>query len=204
MKHLAVILVPALLIGGCMRTSDKDREPTAARSDMPAKIVVGAVSSPAAGGRSVKATLHLSGDGLTLIDPAGGKAHLVAFGIPREVAVPLVAGARGDAQAEGEHEDCGAGPLEYANFAGDLVLSFQDDKFVGWTVGRGGEARLATATGIHLGSTRSELAAVGEVDVKASSLGAEFSVDGLSGLLDGEGGAARITDLWAGTTCIAR
>ena len=186
-----------------MRTSDKHRDPTAANRDKPAEVVVAGVSSSSAtkGGRP---TLHLSGDGLTLIGPGGGKPRAIAFGIPRDVAMPLVAGALGDARSEGEDADCGAGPLEHANFAGDLVLSFQDDKFVGWTVGRGGEARLATATGIHLGSSRSELAAAGEADVTASSLGTEFSVEGLSGLLDGESGAARITDLWAGTTCIAR
>jgi hypothetical protein len=204
-KSLAVILVPALLIGGCMRTSNKDRDPTAANSDKPASVIAGAaISAPAAKSRSDRTTLDLAGDGLVLIDPVGGKANTIPFGIPRNSAVALIAGARGDVGAEGENVECGAGPLEYANFAGGLVLSFQDDKFVGWTVGKGGEASLTTATGIHLGSTRSALDAAGGAEVVASSLGTEFSHGGLSGLLDGEGDAAKVTDLWAGTTCITR
>jgi hypothetical protein len=205
MKYLAVILVPALLVGGCMRTSSKDRGATAANSGKPASVIAGAaIAAPATKDRSVRPTLGLAGDGLTLIDPAGGKARTIAFGIPRDVAMPLIARARGEVGSEGENAECGAGPLEYANFAGGLVLSFQDDKFVGWTVGKSGEARLATATGLHLGSTRNDLDTAGKADVVASALGTEFSLGGLSGLLDGEGGAAKVTDLWAGTTCITR
>jgi hypothetical protein len=205
MNYLAVSLIPALLIGSCMRTSNKDRDPTAAHSDKAASVIASAaISAPATRKQLVRPTMDLAGDGLTLIDRVGGRARTIAFGIPRDEAVPLIAAARGDVGAEGENAECGAGPLEYANFAGGLVLSFQDDKFVGWRVGKRGEARLATAAGIHLGSTRRELDAAGGAEVVASSLGTEFSHGGLSGLLDSEGDAAKVTDLWAGTTCIMR
>lgn len=199
MRRLFPVLIPVLLLGGCARAPEKERQAVTINAGQQDSVV------PVAGskGKAARPVINLSGDGLAVVDPAGGGGQPITFGVPRDVIIAAVARSRGDAVAEGENAECGAGPMEYANFRGGLVLNFQDAKFAGWSLNKGGDTGLATAKGIRLGSTRGDLDAAGKVDILHESLGTQFELDGLSGLLDSEGAGAAITDLWAGATCIA-
>ena len=59
-------------------------------------------------------------------------------------------------------------------------------------------------SGIGVGSARAALDAVYSATVSTTTLGEEFSAGGLAGVFDGPTAAARITAMWAGTTCLAR
>jgi hypothetical protein len=111
--------------------------------------------------------------------------------------------ARGVA-VKGTNQDCGAGPVQAASWPDGLSLVFQNGRFVGWGLGARAIGRLATAAGVGPGSTRAELDAAYSATVSQTSLGSEFSAGGLHGVLDGTSAEARITDMWAGVSCIAR
>lgn len=106
---------------------------------------------------------------------------------------------------QGTNQDCGAGPVQYANWPDGLSLVFQKGSFVGWGLDGRAKGALATAIGIGPGSTRAELeAAYANIEVNRTSLGTEFAGGGLFGVLDGAGPGARVTDMWAGVSCVAR
>ncbi len=103
------------------------------------------------------------------------------------------------------NSECGAGPMQFAEFPGGLTLLFQDDKLAGWSVGPGSAGKQSTMSGVGVGSTRSDLvAAYNGVTVSETSLGQEFSAGGLYGVLDGPGATAKIEVMWAGTSCVFR
>lgn len=108
--------------------------------------------------------------------------------------------------AEGINADCGAGPVHYANWADGLSLVFKDDRFVGWGLDRRAKGAITTADGIGVGTSRSELddAFGPPIEVRQSTLGTEFTAGNYHGLFDGIGANARISDMWAGVSCVAR
>lgn len=148
--------------------------------------------------------LSLAPDGLRLVDGDSGKTYPIDFGTPRQDALDRVMKARGAVVDQGDNDECGAGPLSYANFGGNLSLLFQEGKFAGWSINEGGDAKVTTMDGIGLGSTRKALGSAYQITVEESTIGTEFNAGDLSGLLSGKGDDAKITDIWAGVTCIAR
>jgi hypothetical protein len=103
-------------------------------------------------------------------------------------------------------EECGAGPMEFANW-GKVVLMFKGGEFVGWELREASdEPWVGTPGGVTIGTPRAELqAALGAApQVRKSSLGAEFNAGGFSGLLSSDKPDAKVTALWAGTNCIMR
>lgn len=154
--------------------------------------------------------LALSGDGLDLVDPGSGAIRRLPFGLDMAAVVDALTRVRGTPRERFDNPECGAGPLHSVLWADGLGVQFQDDRFVGWGIharGDGGTAaqeRLATVAGIGLGSARAELEAAYATRVFESTLGTEFSAGSLQGLLESPRADARITSLWAGTTCILR
>jgi hypothetical protein len=147
--------------------------------------------------------VNLSPDGLTLVLPSGASRH-VAFGTPRAAVSQMATAALGTPIETGENQECGAGALAFANHRGGLSLYFQDEMFVGWDLdGRDG-GRFSTFTGIGIGSTRRQLDQAGSAAIEDSTLGIEFTSEGVSGLLSDRSPQAEVTNLWAGATCIAR
>jgi hypothetical protein len=146
----------------------------------------------------------LSGDGLQLVDGESGKTYPIAFGTAQQQTLDSIAKARGAATETGDNGECGAGPIFYAIAPGQLTLVFQEQKFAGWSIGSTGDAKLTTISGIGIGSKRSALEAAYQATVEESTIGTEFLAGGISGLFDGKGPDAKITDIWAGVTCIAR
>ena len=151
------------------------------------------------------ATAKADPDGLCVFLPPNGAARPLAFGNPQADVLASVERLRGDA-VEGTNQDCGAGPVQYANWKDGLSLVFQKGSFVGWSLDSRSKSRIATADGIGIGTTRAQLDdAIGPpLEVRQTSLGNEFSAGQYHGLFDGLEAKARITDMWAGVSCVAR
>jgi hypothetical protein len=144
----------------------------------------------------------LSTDGLLMIDPQSGTSNLLAFGSEQFDTTRQIGKAIGNFTGQAENPDCAAGQLASFDYPGGLTLFFQDKKFVGWDFdGQGG---FATPNDIGIGSTLGDLRETGEVALRDSSVGHEFAAGELHGLVDASTPKGKVTDLWAGTTCIAR
>lgn len=147
--------------------------------------------------------VNLAPDGVSLVLESGSSRH-ATFGLARAAAMQMATAALGDPIEQGDNQECGAGPLAFANFRGGLTLYFQEGAFAGWDLdGRDGP-RLTTAAGIGIGSTRAQLEAVTSATVEDTTIGIEFTAGQMSGLLSSRGPTGEITNLWAGVTCIAR
>lgn len=149
----------------------------------------------------VENPLVLAPDGLLLADH-DGKMQLLPYGTERGKAESAVGIIVGTPVTRGSSSECGAGTVDYTDLRNGLQMTFQDDKFVGWTI-NAAASPFKTAKGIGVGSTRQELdAAYGDLTVEDSSLGLLFSSGDLTGLLDIDGIEGLVTDIWAGTVCL--
>lgn len=90
------------------------------------------------------------------------------------------------------------------SFQSGLLINVQSARFVGWTVKPEREHTPRTMSGIGLGSTRADLERAYATKVAKTTIGVEFSAGGLHGVLASTAAKAPITDLWAGTNCVAR
>ena len=165
------------------------------------QTVTAAAPTPFEAGQPV---LTVEGEGLRWILPPNGAARPLDFGSDQKSVLKSLEFVRGPA-GRGVNQDCGAGPVDTANWADGLSLVFQSGKFVGWGLDRRASKAIGTINGIFPGSTRIELENnFANVKVFGSTLGTEFAGGGFYGLLDGTRPTARITDMWAGVSCVAR
>lgn len=197
--------VLALALAACQRGESvpASEGSSGARSRDSSQVAHSSTSAAAALRDSV--LLALDGDGLRVVLPSNGSTRLLRFGMESAEVITAVSAALAPPTARGTSVDCGAGPMEFATFADGLTINIQHDRFVGWSARVSTTARaLTTMSGIGVGSTRAALDAAYSAEVSATTLGEEFWAGGLAGVLDGPTAAARITDMWAGTTCLAR
>jgi hypothetical protein len=145
--------------------------------------------------------LALDGEGLRLVAGGTGSTRLIPFETPEAQVLATLQPLRGAPTERATNEECGAGPLSFADWSDDFQLVFQEGRFVGWSTDERG---LTTMSGVGVGSTRAELLGAYAADIGESTLGTEFSAGGLGGLLSGPGAAARVTTIWAGTICAFR
>jgi hypothetical protein len=131
----------------------------------------------------------------TYILAARGLEPGLPFGMKKDEAVTAATAAFGAPTGRDHNDECGEGPMDFVNFRG-LSLSFQDGLLAGWSLSEAQPA-LRTAGGLAIGAPRSALGGA-EVD-EESSLGPEFEVEGVGGLLDQKG--AKVEALWAGYVC---
>jgi hypothetical protein len=202
MRH-GLIVLPLLLVGCGGPEAEPDATPSVVITGNDNELIVPvprpAENAAAAAGPGVN--LAPGGLGLAL---DGGVTRPVTFGMPRATVTRMLATALGNPIEEGDNQECGAGALAFASFRGGLGTYFQDGKFVGWDLdGRDG-GHFATAAGIGIGSTRKQLESAGTVTIEDSTLGIEFSAGALSGLLTSREPDGEVSNLWSGTTCIAR
>ena len=210
MRWLAGAAVVCVLVS-CGR-AEVARDTAIARDTADARESAGPrdAGSPAVGGpvtTSLLATrerLALDGDGLMLVDSATGSTRTIAFGAPEVEAIAAASSALGVPRERSTNLDCGAGPLDFVAFESGLLVNVQSARFVGWSVRPGRERAPRTMSGIGLGSTRAELERSYAAAIAATTIGVEFSAGGLRGVLASGEAHARITDLWAGTNCVAR
>lgn len=148
------------------------------------------------------AKLALDGDGLRVFVTATGASRPIPFGISKADALRMLESVQGaPPRKQGENIDCAA---TNAVLPDGLTVWFARDEFVGWSLAESGSP-LSTAGGLMLGSTRAELENGASVSkIAKSSLGEEFSAGDVAGLLDSAATDARVSNLWAGATCIAR
>lgn len=183
---LFALSAAVLALAACSQAEEPASAPATPAAETPAEAP--AAAAPA---------LALDGDGFRLVDPDSGSTRLLAFGAPIDQAVTALTAARGAPTEQGQNPECGAGPLDFANFGDGLTVWSQDGLFVGWAVNQAG---LSTMNGIAVGATRAQLEGSGtEVSVQQTTLGTEFAAGEIYGLLDGPQGA--VANLWAGISC---
>lgn len=142
-----------------------------------------------------------------LVVEADGAAAMgkptMQFGTPRETVEPALALAFGSKPKRSERSDCGGGPMQFSSY-GPLTLTFQDDKFVGWTLEEG--LSVATSDGVQPGTTPFALLKdEREVREISSSLGGEFEYTTADyGTIGGFAEDGRIVSLHAGVNCFFR
>lgn len=196
---LAVLSLVAL--SACNRAPQSNGEATASQAGA---AMEGAPATTEAISTDKKAdtespALAVEAEGLRLFNPVTGSARPIAFGTPRAQVLSALS-FRGP-PGTGTNGECGAGPLQYANWPDGLGLFFQDEKLAGWNTDERGKSAIATASGIGPGSTRTELEAAYKAEFSQTTLGTEFAAGGLYGILDGSAKSAKITNMWAGVSC---
>ena len=189
----AFALAVVATIAACDRTPAPAAEPAA-----PAEAAAPATDGPsqADGGLAIEA------EGLRLFD-AQGAARAIPFGTPQATAISTVAASVGGAAPEvTTNSECGAGPIQFAEFSNGLQLLFQGGTFQGWFLREPG---LTTVNGVGVGSTRADLDEAFSIEViPDSTLGVEFSAGDLGGFLSADGAAGTVESLYAGLTCFFR
>ena len=197
----SLIMLSLLALSACNRAPQPDQDVAASQTGA---AMEGAPATTEAIGTDKKAAaespaLAVEAEGLRLFNPETGAARPIAFGTPRAQVLADLA-FRGP-PGTGTNGECGAGPLQYANWPDGLGLFFQGDKFAGWNTDERGKSAIATASGIGPGSTRAELEGVYKVEVSEMTLGTEFAAGGLYGILDSRAKTGKITNMWAGVSC---
>lgn len=148
------------------------------------------------------AVLAVDGQGMRLFDPKTKARGADRFWTVKIDVLALLVRLRGSADSR-PTEDCDG--LDYANWPDGLNLVFEKDHFAGWGLDRRAADVFASARASGPGSTRDQLHTVHpDVHVENSTLGVEFQTAGFAGVLDRPKKSAKITDMWAGTVCIAR
>lgn len=144
----------------------------------------------------------LNGEGLS----AGPEAFYFAAG-KVEVETALT-GVLGEPTGSGINRECGAGVMEFTDYAGGLTVSFMDGSMVGWfwrlplDGDPPAQAEIALVGDLQLGAPQAEAEAADGFDlIEESTLEGEFSLgDKIGGFLEGE----EVSMLYAGTQCFFR
>lgn len=187
---LLLSLVPLASCGGDDKTASTADATTTTTSEVPAAAAV-----------------YLDAEGL-VVQHEDASRDEVYFPRPRQEAIDVVSSVLGTPVAEGQEDECPAGETFFVRFGkapNDISLEFQNDTFVGWTLGAESDAK--SEAGLGLGSTKADLEELyGPVEIDTTStIGLEFFVaDSLGGLLSEDAPTGEITALWAGTICIFR
>ena len=199
MKARVLVLPLAIALAACdAPQGENDTSPAANAAASNTAAPAGNGSGPAAESEATRPAVALEAEGVRLVDPGSGSARPLAFGAPLEQSIEALSRAFGGPPSEhGTNAECGAGPMVIVKWGQRFTALFQDDRFVGWEAGQG----VSTADGVAIGSTRAELDENYDFEVEQGTLGTEFSGDGLGGLFASQAADARITALWAGTTC---
>ena len=217
--RLATVLVATALLAACQQPAEKQAEadPHAGIELPPGHPQIdlsqGGVAAQA-GASQHPPVMSLDGEGLRLIDPDSGATRPLGFGVPLEQLELVTEKLKGPAET-GRAEECGAGPLAYLRWNDGLTLYALDGLFAGWALDETGAPvprakdgkpvpKLTTISGIGIGSTRADLLGAYDAKIEQTTLGTEFNAAGLSGILDGTGAKAKVTNLWSGVNCVFR
>lgn len=200
-KHLMLFGAAAIALCGCSKV-----EPVGNLDNLESVNTTLPADDLDSGNNSAEAApataqVQLGANGLIVVPANGGAPQTLDFGTARDAVVKAIEPVLGKGT---DGDDCSIMPLKTLSFPG-IDLTFNDAGFAGWTADpQAGDKGLKTASGIGVGSTRAALDAAYKPQVAESSLGLEFNVDALDGILSSDKPDGTVTDLWAGETCVAR
>lgn len=203
--HLSALAM-LILAAGCNAPSTDAPGSAEGATPSSASTMPEATTTPAspAATTTAAAKVTVDAEGLRLVESGSGTATRFAFGNAKETVLAGLERSLG-AASQGTNEECGAGPVEFANWPDGLSVAFQDGKFVGWGAAPDGPGGWKTASGIGPGSTRAEVQqAHPDAEMRETTLGTEFSAAEVHGLLEDNAPDSKITFLWAGVSCMAR
>lgn len=191
----ALTLCTVIALGACDRS-----QPPAAPEPAPAPVEKAApAETPPV---QSEGGLAIEGEGLRIFDSQGA-ARALPFGAPQATVIAAVAASTGrPAPSVTTNAECGAGPIQFAEFPNGLKLLFQDNIFKGWFIE---EAGLTTTDGMGVGSTRAAITQSRTIEMVAgSTLDGEFTSGEIGGILSDATAQAKVTSLHAGLTCFFR
>lgn len=196
MFRLILAVAGTTALAACDRSIEPAAESAATPPGAPSEAAAPPVSAQQTSG------LAIEGEGLRVFDAAGA-ARALPFGTPQESVITAVNIALGGpAPEQSTNEECGQGPVQFAQYANGLQLLFQEGQFTGWFLR---EAGLTTADGVGVGTTRGDLNAARTVEIQPdSTLGIEFSAGDLGGFLTAADESGTVESLYAGDTCFFR
>ena len=209
MRIVVRIIVLVLALASCRNqepaSSSQSRAPAVAAAVVPEPTAIPetpvASPEPSAPTTAPEWLLALDGEGLRVFNSNTGASRLIAFGADAKLSMDTLGRVLGEAPpVPVENEEC---RVDFARWRNGLTVWSSRSHFTGWSV-TPGSSTISTASGVKVGSTRAELEGAYDAQVTESSLGTEFLAGGLAGLLDSPRPDAKISNLWAGETCIAR
>ncbi|QTC91804.1 hypothetical protein [Brevundimonas goettingensis] len=176
-----VLIVTAVAAALSLQACSRAEEKTAAPATAPAPAAPVAEPTP----------IVVTGAAITI-----GRT-IFPIGAPRDLVLAAATEAGGAPKSTGPFAECGAGPMDHADWSNGLQLLFQDEKLAGWQTQT---PAISTDKGIHVGSTLAELkAAYPTALIEDSTIGWTFASGELMGLL-GEDKTA-VQRINVGVTC---
>ncbi|MGK7891443.1 MAG: hypothetical protein AB4042_19105 [Leptolyngbyaceae cyanobacterium] len=157
--------------------------------------------------------LALATDGLQVITLQTGSIRTIPFEAEGDRTLQVVTQILGKPTETVESPECPAGPMTVTTWSNGLAINTTNQTFIGWTIrpqsqsqsqSQANDQDLTTVSGVGLGTTVGDLKAAYSVDIFESSLGTEFNVGTLSGIVSADQPDGVITNLWAGVNCIFR
>lgn len=177
--RILTVATAALSLQAC---SDPAKDKAAAPTPAPAQPAAPAAET---------IPIIVSGASVTI-----GRA-IFPIGAPKALVLAAATEAGGTPTSTGPFAECGAGPMDHADWSNGLQLLFQEDKLAGWQTQT---PAISTDKGLHVGSTLAELkAAYPGAVIEDSTIGWTFASGELMGLL-GEDKAA-VQRINVGVTC---
>lgn len=195
-----------LVLSGCLFLAACGGEPTNVVLE-PTNTVPEQIATPPANltaetlAAEDRPLVNLAPGAISLVDPNSGRSRELAFGTGQAMVQDALERALGKPAERGSNSECGEGAMDFARMPGGLLAWFQEGKFVGWFLDNPDGAKLTTASGIGIGSTRKDLTGAYDAEISESSLGEEFTAGALSGLLSDATATAKVTAIWSGQVC---
>lgn len=191
MRH-ALPMLAALALAACQPAADETQAPGG--NDPSSQSAEGAqVASDAP-----IQLIALDPEGLRLVDEATGSTRLVPFGWPEDEVLTTLTAIAGVPIERGEMDECGPGPLTFAEFTNGLRLWFSQTGFSGWE----STGELTTMDGLSAAANRAELEAAGITEFTRDTLEDEFQAGDIYGMMEPEG--QEVAVLYVGDNCFMR
>lgn len=204
-RALPPLTLAAILLAACApsQESTPDNPLSSENATISAPVAANAANAAMPAPQSGPApALAIEAEGLRLFNRTSGAATPMPFGTAQDQVMTALA-IYGQPKT-GTNTECGAGPLDYASWPDGLTVYFQKAAFAGWALDERAMGKHNTAIGIGPGSTRRDLSDAYTAVFTKTSIGTEFAAGKLYGVLNSATPDARITNMWAGVSCVFR
>lgn len=191
MKY-ALPMFAALVLAACQPAADETQTPA---GDDPSSQSAGQSQGPA---DAPVQLIVLDPEGLRLVDEATGSTRLVPFGSPADEVLTTITAIAGAPIERGGMDECGPGPLTFAEYTNGLRLWFAASGFSGWE----STGEITTMDGLSAAANRAELEAAGITEFTRDTLDDEFQAGDINGMMEPEG--QEVALLYVGDNCFMR